>query len=169
MIHTPWQPHIFVLWKSRTQRTAILLEDFPFPQPHLGEDFIAKRPTTVEPAYCYLFYSPKVKAYKIGKTKNGRCLRDRLRERTRQCGETQVLALWKCHPEEVSNKERLLLQKAKPYRTGRETFAWEGDFIELYAVFMQDADWKAYSMDLVLVEGQWGMKNFREEGSWEGF
>ena len=148
----------------------MITEPFSFLQPHTGP-FIVDRHIGYEPAYVYLFYSPLVKAYKIGRTKNGKNLGDRLQERTRQCGETQVLALWRCHPTEAPQKERELLEKAKPHRTGREILSWKGDFISFYAIFMQDADWSAYSMKVVYLEnGEVGMTGFREaEEGWGEF
>ena len=133
---------------------------FEFPQPHIEDSFFALQPCDHPPSYVYLLYSPDIQSYKIGRTKNAQTFKGRLKERTRQCGDTRVLALWECHPDDASTVEKELLEKASPYRTGRETFYWYGDYIELYATFMMSADWKSYSMDIV-----WeplGMKNFKE-------
>lgn len=137
----------------------MLFESFEFPQP-TGEPFIAKQACDRPPAYVYLLHSPDIDAYKIGRTKNAQCFKGRLRERQRQCGRTNVLALWKCHQNDAPGIERELLLKAKPYRISRESFAWQGDFIELYAVFMESATWKAYSMEIVWQQPL-GMRNFR--------
>jgi hypothetical protein len=138
----------------------MFLEPFEFPQP-TGEPFVALQPCDRPPAYVYLFHSPEIDAYKIGRTKEARCLKGRLRERQRQCGKTNVLALWRCHPDEAPGIEKELLRKAKPYQISRESFAWQGDFIELYAIFMETATWKAYSMDIVWQQPL-GMKNFKK-------
>lgn len=70
------------------------------------------------------------------------------------------MALWRCHPNDAPTIEKELLEKAKPYRSGRETFVWHSDFIGFYAIFMNSADWKVYSMDLIWAEPM-AMKNFR--------
>lgn len=137
----------------------MFFEPFEFPQP-TGEPFVALQAGDRPPAYVYLFHSPEIDAYKIGRTKNAHCLKGRLRERKRQCGRTNVLALWRCHPNDAPAIEKELLTKAKPYRISRESFAWQGDFIELYAIFMESATWKAYSMDIVWQQPL-GMKNFQ--------
>lgn len=136
-------------------------EDFVF-STDFG-DFVVQRPLDCPPALVYLFYSPEVKSYKIGRTKSPAHLTGRLKERIRQCGGTRVLALWKVHPLEAPEKERELLEKAKPFRTGKEILKWSGDFIEFYSVFMQDTDWSAYTMEIVwLPDKTVGMKNFKE-------
>lgn len=139
----------------------IYTEDFVFDTP-FGE-FVVQRPTDEPPAFVYLFHSPEINRYKIGRTKNARALQGRLKERIRQCGKTNILALWKVHPKDAPAKEKELLDKAKPYLLGREILKWDGDFIEFYAVFMQGADWTVYSMDIVwLPDGSVGMKNYQE-------
>jgi hypothetical protein len=134
---------------------------FEFPQLHVDDSFFAAQSCDRPPSFVYLFYSPDIKSYKIGRTKNAKSFNGRLQERVRQCGDTRVLALWRCHPDDAPTVEAELLEKAKPYRTGRETFHWYGDFIELYATFIMSADWKAYSMT-VLWRSPLAMSGFKE-------
>lgn len=138
----------------------ISTEPFEFPQPHTDAFICDRHVEKVPSSHVYLLYSPQINAYKIGRTKNAQSFRGRLKERIRQCGDTKVMALWRCHPNDAPMVEKELLEKAKPYRTGREILEWHSDFISFYAIFMASADWKIYSMDLIWTEPM-SMKNFR--------